>query len=92
MKSCIKGKEKHGQIVSRIPSQRKVSRLVRPIKKESDITIRQKSVKEGFNIRIRQPVQRANTIQNLSVPEELVCAEPVPQEQDQNVSATGDKR
>ena len=47
---------------------------------------------KGFNIAIQQqPAQRRNTIQNLSVPEELVRSEPVPQEEDQNVSAAGDR-
>ena len=69
LKTCITGKEKDGQNVSRIPNQRKVSQIPRPIKKESDITNRQKSVKKGFNIAIQQqPAQRGNTIQNLSVP------------------------
>ena len=47
---------------------------------------------KGLNIAIQQqPAQRRNTIQNLSVPEELVRPEPVPQEEDQNVSAAGDR-
>ena len=37
-KTCITGKKKDGQNVSRIPYQRKVSRIPRPIKKESDIS------------------------------------------------------
>ena len=92
LKTCITRKEKDGQNVSRISNQRKVSRITRPIKKESDIITQQKPVKEGFSISIQyQPVQRRNTIQNLSVLEELVRPEPVPQEEDQNVSAAGDR-
>ena len=92
MKTWIAGKEKDGQTVSRIPNQRKVSRIPRPTKKESDIINQQKPVKKGFSISIqRQPVQRRNTIQNLYVLEELVRPERVPQEEDQNVSASGDR-
>ena len=58
---------------------------------ESDITNRQKSVKEGFHIAIQQLTQRGSTMQSLSLPEEFVRPEPVPQQEDQNVSATGDR-
>ena len=62
------------------------------MKKESDINNWQKSVKKGFNItNQQQPAQRINAIQNLSMPEELVHPEPVPQEEDQNVSAAADR-
>ena len=72
-KFCVTGKEKDGQNVSQISNQTKVSRVPRPIKKESDINNRQKSVKKGFNVTIQQqPAQRIDTIQNLSVPEESV--------------------
>ena len=91
LKTYITGKEKYGQKVSRIPDQSKVSRIPRPIKKESDITNQQNSVKKGFNITIQQSTQRRNTIQSLSVPEELVSPEPAPQNEDQNVSAAGNR-
>ena len=56
------------------------------------IVNQQKSVKESFSTPIQhQPVQRRNAIQNLSVLEELVRPEPVPQDEDQNVSAAGDR-
>ena len=50
------------------------------MKKGSDIDNRKKSVvKKGFEIAIQQQsAQRTNTIQNLSVPEKLVCPEPFP--------------
>ena len=54
---------------------------------ESDITNCQKSVKEGFHIAIQQLTQRGS----LSLPEEFVRPEPVPHQEDQNVSATGDR-
>ena len=50
LKTCIIGKEKDGQNVSRISNQRKVSRIPRPIKKESDIINQQKSVKKCYSI------------------------------------------
>ena len=68
-----------------------MSRILRPTKKESDTTNQQKSVKKGSNIAIQQPAQRGNTIQSLPVSEELIRREPVPQEEDQNVSAAGDR-
>ena len=90
-KFCITGKEKDGQNVSQISNQIKVSRVPRPIKKESDINNQQKSVKNGFNVAIQQqPGQRIDTIQNLSVPEDPVHPESVTQEEDQNVSAAAD--
>ena len=59
LKTCITGKEKDGQNVSRISNQRKVSRIPRPIKKESDIINQQKSVKKGYSISIQhQSAQR----------------------------------
>ena len=48
--------------LSRIPNQRKVSRAPRPIKKESDTTNQQKSLKKVFNIAIQQPVQRGHRL------------------------------
>ena len=69
LKTCITGKEKYDQNVSRIPNQGKVSRIPRPIKNENYITNRQKSVTKGFNIAIQQQhAQRRNTIQHLSGP------------------------
>ena len=92
LKICITGKEKDDQNVSRILNQRKVSRIPRPMKKESDIVNQQKSVRKGFSTPIQhQPAQRRNAIQNLSVLEELVRPESVPQNEDQNVSAAGDR-
>ena len=92
LKTCITGTEKDGQNVSRIPNQRKVSQILRPIKNENDITNRQNSIEKGCNIAIhQQSAQRRNTIQYLSVPVELVHPEPIPQEEDQNVSAAGDR-
>ena len=77
---------------AKFQTERKVSRIPRPIKKESDIINQQESVKKGFSISIQQqPAQRRNTIQNLSVLEELVRPEPAPQEENQNVSAAGDR-
>ena len=52
LKTYITGKEKDGQNVSRILNQRKVSRIPRPMKKESDIIKQQKSVKKGFSTSI----------------------------------------
>ena len=92
LKICITWKEKDDQNVSRILNQRKVSRIPRPMKKESDIVNQQKSVRKGFSTPIQhQPAQRRNAIQNLSVLEELVRPESVPQNEDQNVSAAGDR-
>ena len=92
MKTCIIGKEKDGQNVSRISNQRKVSRIPRPIKKESDVINQQKSVKRGFTISIQhQPAQRRYTIQNLSILDKRLRPEPVPQEEYQNVSAARDR-
>ena len=84
-RSCITGKEKDGQNVSRITNQ-----ILKLTKKESDITSWQKSVTKGFNIAIQQSSQWENTIPSLSVSEELVRPELVSQEEDQNVSASRD--
>ena len=51
LKTCITGKEKDGQKVSRIPNESVTD--TDPIKKESDITNQQKSVKEGSNTAIQ---------------------------------------
>ena len=83
--SCITGKEKDGQNVSRI-----INQILKLTKKESDITSWQKSVTKGFNIAIQQSSQWGNTIPSLSVSEELVRPELVSQEEDQNVSASRD--
>ena len=92
MKTCITRKEKDGQNVTRIPNHGKVLRIPRPTKREKDITNRQKSIKKGFDTVIQQkPAQRGNTIQNLSLHEELVRPEPAPQKEDQNASAAGDR-
>ena len=84
-RSCITGKEKDGQNVSRI-----INQILKLTKKESDITSWQKSVTKGFNIVIQQSSQWGNTIPSLSVSEELVRPELVSQEEDQNVSASRD--
>ena len=84
-RSCITGKEKDGQNVSRITNQ-----ILKLTKKESDITSWQKSVTKGFNIAIRQSSQWGNTIPSLSLSEELLPPELVFQEEDQNVSASRD--
>ena len=84
-RSCITGKEKDGQNVSRITNQ-----ILKLTKKESDITSWQKSVTKGFNIAIQQSSQWGNTIPSLSVSEELLPPELVFQEEDQNVSASRD--
>ena len=69
-----------------------MSRIPRPIKRESDIINQQKSVKKDFSISIQhQPSQRRNTIQNLSELEELVRPEPVSEEEDKNISAAGNR-
>ena len=92
LKTCIIGKEKDCQNVSRISNQRKVSRIPRPIKKESDVINQQKSVKRGFTISIQhQPAQRRYTIQNFSILDKRLRPEPVPQEEYQNVSAARDR-
>ena len=51
MKTCITGKKKDAQKVSRIPNE-SVTRTD-PIKKESDITNQQKTVMEGSNTAIQ---------------------------------------
>ena len=84
-RSCITGKEKDGQNVSRITNQ-----ILKLTKKESDITSWQKSVTKGFNIAIQQSSQWGNTIPSLSLSEELLPPELVFQEEDQNVSASRD--
>ena len=83
--SCITGKEKDGQNVSRI-----INQILKLTKKESDITSWQKSVTKGFNIAIQQSSQWGNTIPSLSLSEELLPPELVFQEEDQNVSASRD--
>ena len=86
LKTCIIGKEKDGQNVSRISNQRKVSQIPRPTKKESDIINQQKSLKRDLSISIQhQPAQRRYTIQNFSILEELLRPELVSQEKYQKI-------